>query len=241
MSLLAFFGTLNLILLSRLWLTFKDEGAEPKTIAKMSLAPLLSLMFIETGLLWFLVLATLLLLPLIMYLTEKNSANIYRKRGLTLLLHVLALGLIFGFASQTGLNGRALDLVLDNSLFSAGEIVTAQILLFGGLMVMNEMNVVLRYLMYALNLAPIGKRKSRSNITDQQYNTGRVIGMLERIFINSFAISGQFAAIGFILTAKGVVRYNEFEDRAFAEYVLIGTLLSALLAMAVALVVKVII
>jgi len=96
----------------------------------------------------------------------------------------------------------------------------------------------LRYLMYALNLAPIGKKKSRSGITGQQYNTGRVIGMLERIFIYSFAISGQFAAIGFILTAKGVVRYHEFEDRAFAEYVLIGTLLSALLAMGVALIVQ---
>lgn len=65
-----------------------------------------------------------------------------------------------------------------------------------------------------------------------------MIGMLERIFIYSFAISGQYTAIGFILTAKGVVRYHEFEDRAFAEYVLIGTLLSALQAMAVALIVK---
>lgn len=241
MSLLAFFGTLNLIILSRLWLTFKDEGAELKTIVKMSLVPLLSLIFVETGLLWFLVLSTLLMSPLVMYLTERNSANIYRKRGLTLLLHVAALGLIFGFTSQTGLNGRALDLILDNSLFSAGEIITGQILLFGGLLVMNEMNIVLRYLMYKLNLAPIGRKKTQSNVTDDQYNTGRVIGMLERIFIYSFAISGQFAAIGFILTAKGVVRYHEFEDRAFAEYVLIGTLLSALLAMAIALAVKIVI
>jgi len=241
MSLLAFFGTLNLILLSRLWLTFKDEGAELKTIVKMSLVPLLSLIFVETGLVWFLVLSTLLLSPLVMYLTERNSANIYRKRGLTLLLHGAALGLIFGFASQTGLNGRALNMILDNSLFSAGEIIKGQILLFGGLLVMNEMNSVLRYLMYQLNLAPIGRKKTQTNVTDEQYNTGRVIGMLERIFIYSFAISGQFAAIGFILTAKGVVRYHEFEDRAFAEYVLIGTLLSALLAMAIALAVRTVI
>jgi len=55
--------------------------------------------------------------------------------------------------------------------------------------------------------------------------------MLERIFIYIFAIAGQFAAIGFILTAKGVVRYKEFTDRTFAEYVLIGTLLSALLTL----------
>lgn len=238
MNLLAFFGTLNLILLSRLWLTFKDEGADLKTIIKISLLPFLSLIFVETGVVWFLVLATLLLSPLVMYLAEKNSSNIYRKRGLTLLFHVAILGLIFSFAAETGLNGRMIELVLDNSLFSAGEISRAQILLFGGLLVMNEMNIVLRHLMNTLNLAPIGKKKSQSNITDQQYNTGRVIGMLERIFIYSFAISGQFAAVGFILTAKGIVRYHDFEDRSFAEYVLIGTLLSALLAMAAALLVK---
>jgi len=238
MSLLAFFCVLNLILLSRLWLTFQDDGADFKTIIKMSLIPLVSLVFVETGLLWFLLLAALLASVPVMYLTEKNSANIYRKRALTLLMQVIALGVIFLFAAQNGLNSGASDLVLKNQLFSYGEIMTAQILLFGGLLVMNEMNIVLRYLMYALNLAPIGKKKSRSGITGQQYNTGRVIGMLERIFIYSFAISGQFAAIGFILTAKGVVRYHEFEDRAFAEYVLIGTLLSALLAMAIALVVQ---
>ena len=238
MSLLAFFCVLNLILLSRLWLTFQDDGADLKTIAKISIIPLVSLIFVETGLLWFLLLATLLLSPVIMYLTEKKSTNIYRKRALTFLLQVIALGLIFILAGQNGLNSGASGLVLNIQIFSYGEIMMAQILLFGGLLVMNEMNIVLRYLLYALNLAPIGKKKSRSGITGQQYNTGRVIGMLERIFIYSFAISGQFAAIGFILTAKGVVRYHEFEDRAFAEYVLIGTLLSALLAMGVALIVQ---
>lgn len=101
---------------------------------------------------------------------------------------------------------------------------------------MNEMNIVLRYSLRLLQLDPLGR--ADEHVTDQQYNTGRVIGMLERIFIYVFAIAGQFAAIGFILTAKGVVRYKEFNDRTFAEYVLIGTLLSALLALLIALLVK---
>lgn len=240
MSLLAFFGTLNLILMSRLWLMFKDDGAELRTVIKMGLLPLLSLIFVETGTIWFILLATLLLSPLVTYLTEKYSNNINRDRGWLLLLHVAALALIFGFVAEIGLNNKVSEMISETPNLNQREILSLQVLLFGGLLVMNEMNILLRYLLYALNLAPIGKKKSRSKITDQQYNTGRVIGMLERIFIYSFAISGQFAAIGFILTAKGVVRYHEFEDRAFAEYVLIGTLLSALLAMAAALMVKVI-
>jgi len=40
------------------------------------------------------------------------------------------------------------------------------------------------------------------------------------------------------LAAKGVVRYPEFGNRNFAEYILIGTLLSVLLAMGVGFVVR---
>lgn len=238
MSLLAFFGTLNLILLSRLWLTFKDDGADLKTILKMGMLPLLSLVFVEMGTPWFLLLLTLLISPLVMFLTEKRSAMIYRNRAWTLLFYLVVLSLIFGFFTETGLNDTISGLIHENPFIEFEEMLGIQIYLFGGLLVMNEMNIVLRYLMFALNLAPIGKQKNQSNITDQQYNTGRVIGMLERIFIYAFALAGQFTAIGFVLTAKGVVRYRDFDDRAFAEYVLIGTLLSALLAMAIALIVN---
>ena len=62
--------------------------------------------------------------------------------------------------------------------------------------------------------------------------------MLERILIFLFLIENQYAAIGFILAAKGFTRFKELEDRHFAEYVLIGTSLSALSAIAVSLIVK---
>ena len=44
--------------------------------------------------------------------------------------------------------------------------------------------------------------------------------------------AGQWTAIGFVLTAKSVARYNKIsEDPQFAEYYLLGTLLSSLLIM----------
>lgn len=63
-------------------------------------------------------------------------------------------------------------------------------------------------------------------------NAGALIGTLERIVIALLLSVGQYAAIGLVLTAKSVARYEKLKDQAFAEYYLLGTLLSALLAIA---------
>ncbi|WP_139822890.1 hypothetical protein [Massilibacteroides vaginae] len=54
---------------------------------------------------------------------------------------------------------------------------------------------------------------------------GRWIGTLERIMAMGFVLLQQYTAIGFIITAKSVLRYNDRETGK-TEYVLIGTLLS---------------
>ena len=64
---------------------------------------------------------------------------------------------------------------------------------------------------------------------------GRLIGQVERLLIFVFILLGQYAAIGFLIAAKSVLRYGELKAtdpasadtvRKEAEYVLIGTLLS---------------
>ena len=45
-----------------------------------------------------------------------------------------------------------------------------------------------------------------------------------------FILNGEISSIAFIVAAKGFTRFKELDDRLFAEYVLIGTLLSTLLA-----------
>lgn len=60
---------------------------------------------------------------------------------------------------------------------------------------------------------------------------GAYIGTLERIIILLLLSAGQYSAIGLVLTAKSVARYNKIsEDAEFAEYYLLGTLMSALYA-----------
>lgn len=70
---------------------------------------------------------------------------------------------------------------------------------------------------------------------------GAYIGILERLFIFLFVVLGQWAAIGFLITAKSVFRFGDLsraKDRKLTEYVLIGTLLSFLIAIATGLIFK---
>ena len=69
---------------------------------------------------------------------------------------------------------------------------------------------------------------------EKQQRAGAIIGSLERILIVFFISINQFSALGFILTAKSIARYDAIaKDRKFAEYYLIGTLVSVVFSVAV--------
>ena len=80
----------------------------------------------------------------------------------------------------------------------------------------------------------------QSNDQDNSLSkAGRFIGILERLFVFIFVISGQWQAIGFLLAAKSVFRFGnlkESKDRKLTEYILIGTLLSFGIAILTALI-----
>jgi hypothetical protein len=65
-------------------------------------------------------------------------------------------------------------------------------------------------------------------------NGGKLIGQLERALIFLFIFIGQPAGIGFLVAAKSILRFEEAKQQRLAEYVLIGTLLSFSLAIALA-------
>ena len=54
---------------------------------------------------------------------------------------------------------------------------------------------------------------------------GRIIGSLERAISFILIAFNQFAAVGFIIAAKSILRFRDL-DTAKTEYVLIGSLLS---------------
>ncbi len=69
----------------------------------------------------------------------------------------------------------------------------------------------------------------------QEYNAGRIIGILERWLMYSvLVVSQNINVVALLIAAKGFARFRQMDERAFAEYVLIGTLASTLLTVLVA-------
>lgn len=71
---------------------------------------------------------------------------------------------------------------------------------------------------------------NHNDLQDEQSlkQAGRLIGFLERLLIFAFVVMGQWPAIGFLLAAKSIMRFNDTRSakRPVSEYVLLGTLLS---------------
>jgi len=63
-------------------------------------------------------------------------------------------------------------------------------------------------------------------------NGGKLIGQMERCLIFLFIFIGQPAGIGFLVAAKSILRFEKAKDQKLAEYVLIGSLLSFSMAIA---------
>lgn len=60
-------------------------------------------------------------------------------------------------------------------------------------------------------------------------NAGKYIGILERLFVLIFIVLGRWEAIGLLIAAKSVFRFNDLKEsnnRKLTEYILIGTLVS---------------
>jgi hypothetical protein len=60
---------------------------------------------------------------------------------------------------------------------------------------------------------------------------GEAIGVLERLLVVVFVLTNSLAAIGFVVAAKTLARFKQLDDRAFAEYYLLGTLASVSIAL----------
>lgn len=70
-------------------------------------------------------------------------------------------------------------------------------------------------------------------------NAGKWIGIMERLLIFTFIVVNQLSAIGFVLAAKSVFRFGDLKngtDQKKTEYIIIGTFLSFLIAIAIGLV-----
>jgi hypothetical protein len=70
------------------------------------------------------------------------------------------------------------------------------------------------------------------------YNMGRTIGVLERVLIFTLVLLNQWGALGLVLAAKSIARFKELNTQHFADYYLIGTLTSMLVAIGTGVIVR---
>lgn len=72
-------------------------------------------------------------------------------------------------------------------------------------------------------------------------NAGRLIGWIERALLYGLVLVGAPGAAALVIAGKSIARFPAFEDDGFAEYYLIGSLLSLSIAFGIALAVRAVI
>lgn len=105
--------------------------------------------------------------------------------------------------------------------------------IFAYILILKPTNILIReiFKFYEIKLDKLEAEK------DELPNAGKLIGITERILTLTLIILGQYAAIGFIMAAKSILRFKESQSQK-AEYVLIGTMLSFGIAIMIGVLVK---
>jgi hypothetical protein len=71
-----------------------------------------------------------------------------------------------------------------------------------------------------------------------ELNHGRLIGNIERLILVLFVAQGQYTALAFFFAAKGLIRSKDIERRAWADYLILGSLTSFLVAVVAGLLIQ---
>jgi len=241
-----FFYYFNIILIGRLFFQFRDNPITLKQTVYKIILELAALLIFSLN--WWVasVLLVMAIINISGYVIENRTRNLKLWRLSFLILNFVIFAFLFSTQTNIRFNPSLLAKFGD---FESGFILISVfkqldwarffIMSTGVLLVLNEANIFIRYLMESLQTVPQRKlSKQKEEIDTREYNRGRVIGILERILIFYFVLNSFLSAVGFILAAKGITRFKELENREFAEYFLIGTLLSAIISGAIALLIR---
>lgn len=80
-----------------------------------------------------------------------------------------------------------------------------------------------------------GKSGKKGKHKFSRNESGKWVGIVERLLIYCFVIIGRYEIIGFLIAAKSIFRYHEIksdDDQRRIEYILTGTLISFCIAIA---------
>ncbi len=98
--------------------------------------------------------------------------------------------------------------------------------------ILNKFPLLYEAAMASLLTADGGSRRGETE------NSGEWIGVMERMITLTFVLTDSYTAIAFAITAKSIARFKELEDKSFAEYYLLGSISSLVVAVLVGLLIK---
>jgi hypothetical protein len=166
------------------------------------------------------ILTAMLIFPLIIHLLDSI---------LPLLINPLQ-GLFINFIDST---------VILNLLFSKLSLDSVLLILCGYIFTLKEGTIFIRLTLNRMKATP--KKKDKPTQKDrEEYDRGKLIGVLERTFLYFLIIFNQIGAIAVIIALKSLARFKELDDKNFAEYFLIGSFLSVMVAVIPAVIVLII-
>lgn len=141
------------------------------------------------------------------------------------LLHIITLGAVLWVLTSAEQQKQLKDVI--SSHITAHNLVVAVMLVF----IIEPSSVIIQQV---LKLTPV----TTENNNDSLSEGGKLIGYLERIIIFLLILTGHEEGIGWLLTGKSILRFSTQNDRRITEYVLAGTLVSALIAVVCGLIAK---
>lgn len=120
---------------------------------------------------------------------------------------------------------KTLDL---NTIFTEQNIILITCLVF----LTRPVSIIMKTIFTKWNISKL--TENNESLKD----AGEYIGILERLLVFIFIIVNHWEAVGFLITAKSVFRFGDLKEskhRKLTEYILIGTLISFGIAIAVGL------
>ena len=240
---------LNVLMLSRIGYTFDDKEIKPKQILYYLIIQVLGLAVLTIDRAWiFLLVAVVIANALILY-WEGNTKNPRIIRIVSLLgfsiIYFLIIYLTGGISFNPGFLSWVIKMIDTVSIVKdLGQLSRINAYCLGFLFIINESNTIIRQLFDWIKVSPNLSEKNEQEVEEtppsdkylriDEYKSGRVIGILERSIVYLAMLSNEYDIIGFILAAKAFARFKELDKKVYAEYVLIGTLASILIALAAA-------
>lgn len=170
----------------------------------------------------------------ISYKYRKNKIPLTMDRNIFFIdqiLHILCLIVIAYLLEKNKINISQWGIIKDFfDVIGISEVRTVTWIL-ALLIIHKPANIIIQksLIIYKPTNTDINNQRMKE-IRKRDNNAGRLIGTIERIILLIFLSIGQYSAIGLVLTAKSIARYEKIsKEPEFAEYYLLGTLLSTLI------------